>query len=138
MLTQLDCYYAESLPNSMALMGGGSYAMNAADLAGGNFSSGGLEPNNLGMTSFANSQAPKMIPVPGLPSQQTQQQQQQQQASFQQQVHQRNNLQHQLNNGLASRNQQQQLNQLSNNQSLYHSQGQQPSAVGGLNEAGVR
>lgn len=121
------------LPNPMALMAGdGSYAMNAADLAGGSFPSGNLASNNLGIPSIANSQAPKMIPVPGLPSQQAQQQQQQQQSNLQQQIQQRNNLQQQqLNNGLASRNQPQQLGQPSNNQSLYNSQGLQTSALGG-------
>lgn len=111
--------------------------MNAADLAGGSFASGGLASNNLPMTSISNSQAPKMIPVPGLPSQQTLQQQQQQQANLQQ-IQQRNNLQHQPNNGLAPRNQQQQqLGQLSNNQGLYHSQGQQSSGLSGQKQAGV-
>nr|PNR43268.1 hypothetical protein PHYPA_015648 [Physcomitrium patens] len=78
------------LPNPMAPRTGNSYAMNATDLAGGSFPSAGLASNNLGMTSIANSQVPKMIPVPGLPSQQTLQQQelQHQQAIPQQHIQQ--------------------------------------------------
>lgn len=74
----------------MAPRTGNSYAMNATDLAGGSFPSAGLASNNLGMTSIANSQVPKMIPVPGLPSQQTLQQQelQHQQAIPQQHIQQ--------------------------------------------------
>jgi len=126
---------AAALPNPLAAMTGDGYAMNAADLAGGSFSSGSLASNNLTMASISNSPAPKMIPVPGLPSQQNLQQQQQ--ANLQQQIQQRNNLQQQSNNGLAPRNQQQQLGQLSNNQSLYQSQGQQSSGLGGQQQAAV-
>lgn len=116
---------AAALPSPLAAMAGDGYAMNAADLAGGSFPSGNLTSNNLTMASISNSPAPKMIPVPGLPSQQNLQQQP------------RNNLQHQPNNGLAPRNQQQQPGQLSNNQSLYQSQGQQSSGLSGQKQAGV-
>ena len=116
--------------------------MNAADLAGGGFSSGGLGNNNLGLGSIANSQAPKMIPVPGLPTSQQglqQQQQQQQQSNIQQQMQQRNNLQHQQSNVVMPRTQQSQqpLPQISKNQGVYHAQVQQSAGLGGQKQPGV-
>ena len=130
------------MPKSLAPIAGDGYAMNAADLAGGGFSSGGLGNNNLGLGSIANSQAPKMIPVPGLPTSQQglqQQQQQQQQSNMQQQMQQRNNLQHQQSNVVMPRTQQSQqpLPQISKSQGVYHAQVQQPAGLVGQKQPGV-
>lgn len=124
----------------LVLIAGDSYAMNAADLAGsGSFSSGGLSANNLGVGSMLNSQAPKMIPVPGLPSQQQSLQQSQLlQQQVQQLQQQRTNLQN--NSVMAPRGQpqgaQQQL-QLNRSQSLYQSQAQQSGGPTMQKQSGV-
>ena len=123
----------------LAPIAGDSYAMNAADLAGsGSFSSGGLSANNLGVGSMLISQAPKMIPVPGLPPQQQSLQQPHLLQQQMQQLQQRTNLQN--NNVMVPRGQpqgaQQQLH-LNKSQSLYQSQAQQSGGPSMQKQPGV-